>query len=143
LPFSVCPGNSGNLNATGAVSYLWDFDATLSQLNIPNPVATPVTQTKYYVTGQDLVGCENIDSVVVSLYTPPVVDAGLDDQVCVGDSTTLGATGALTYLWNASATLSSLTIPNPFAFPASLTTYTVTGTDGNGCTDSDDVIVTE
>ena len=141
LPFSVCPGNSGNLNATGAVTYVWDVDATLSQLNIPNPIATPITQTKYYVTGQDLVGCENIDSIVVSIFTPPVVDAGLDAQVCVGDSTTLGATGATSYLWNASATLSSLIIPNPFAFPASITTYTVTGTDGNGCTDSDDVIV--
>lgn len=139
--FSVCPGNSGTLGASGATSYLWDVDVTLSQLNIPNPVATPVADTWYYVTGTDGNGCQNVDSVEVTLFTPPVVNAGLDDQVCVGDSTVLNASGAVSYVWNASPFLSSTTIPNPFAFPTSLTTFTVTGTDANGCTDTDDVTV--
>jgi Secretion system C-terminal sorting domain len=139
--FSVCPGNTGSLNATGASTYLWDVDATLSQLNIPNPIASPVADTWYYVTGTDGNGCQAYDSVEVTLFTPPVVNAGLDDQVCVGDSTQFNATGAVSYVWNASAFLSSTTVPNPFAFPPSLTTFTVTGTDANGCTDTDDVIV--
>ena len=139
--FSVCPGDSGNLTATGATSYLWNVDATLSQLNIPNPVATPVADTWYYVTGTDGNACVGIDSIEVTLFVPPVVYAGLDAQVCVGDSTQFLVTGAVSYVWNASAYLSSTTIPNPFAFPPSITTFTVVGTDGNGCTDSDDVIV--
>lgn len=139
--FSLCPGNSGPLNASGASTYLWAVDPTLSQLNIPNPMATPTADTWYYVTGTDGNGCKNNDSVQVTLYTLPVVNAGLDDQVCVGDSTQLNATGAVSYAWNASPSLTSLVIPNPFAFPSSLTTYTVTGTDANGCTDQDQVTV--
>lgn len=139
--FSVCPGDSQPLNATGAASYQWDVDPSLSQLNIPNPIATPTADTWYYVTGTDGNGCQNIDSLEATLYTPPVVNAGLDDQVCSGDTTQLNATGALTYVWDASPTLTALNIPNPEAFPSSITTYTVTGTDGNGCTDTDDVTI--
>lgn len=139
--FSLCPGNSGPLNATGATTYQWDVDATLSQLNIPNPNATPTADTWYYVTGTDGNGCQAYDSVEVTLFTPPVVNAGVDDQVCVGDSVQLGASGALTYAWDPSPSLSSLVVPNPFAFPTSITTYTVTGTDGNGCTDQDQVTI--
>jgi hypothetical protein len=141
VDFSICPGTSGNLNATGATSYLWEVDPTLSQLNIPNPTATPAVQTKYYVTGTDGNGCENIDSVTVSLFAPAVVNAGLDGQVCVGDSTQLLATGCISYVWNTSPYLSDVNIADPFAFPPSITTFTVTGTDANGCTDTDDVIV--
>ena len=139
--FSLCPGNSQPLNATGASTYLWDVDATLSQLNIPNPNATPTADTWYYVTGTDANGCKNSDSIEVTLYTSPVVNAGLDDQVCVGQTIQLGASGAVSYLWNASASLSSLVIPNPNATPLSQTTYTVTGTDANGCTDVDAVTI--
>lgn len=139
--FSICPGTSGTLNATGATSYLWTFHASLSQLNIANPNASPSAQTKYYVTGTDGNGCKNIDSVTVSLFAPANVNAGVDDQVCVGDSTQLLATGAVSYVWNASPYLSDLNIANPWATPPSLTTFTVTGTDANGCMDSDNVIV--
>ncbi|MBD3637101.1 MAG: T9SS type A sorting domain-containing protein [Crocinitomicaceae bacterium] len=139
--FSVCPGGSGALNASGATTYQWDVDATLSQLNIPNPVASPTADTWYYVTGTDGNGCEGYDSVQVTIYTPPVVNAGVDDQVCSGDTIQLGASGALTYSWNPSPTLSSTTIADPLAFPTSQTTYTVTGTDANGCTDSDNVTI--
>ncbi|UKN02998.1 T9SS type A sorting domain-containing protein [Paracrocinitomix mangrovi] len=139
---SVCPGSSTTLSASGATTYVWDTDITLSQLNISNPVATPTADpTWYYVTGTDGNGCQNNDSVQVSWFTLPVVNAGLDDQVCVGDSVQLGATGALTYVWNASTSLSSTTVANPYAFPTSITTYTVTGTDGNGCTDQDNVTI--
>ena len=139
--FSVCPGNSGNLAATGASTYLWNTNPSLSQLNIPNPVATPTVNSWYYVTGTDVNGCKKVDSVEVTLFTLPVVNAGLDAQVCVGDSTQFNATGAVSFVWNASSSLSSLVIPNPYAFPTSLTTYTVTGTDANGCTDQDQVSV--
>ena len=138
---TICPGNSTPLLASGASTYLWTVNPTLSQLNIPNPNATPTAQTMYYVVGTDGNGCKSKDSVQISLFTLPVVNAGLDDQVCVGDSTQLNATGAVSYIWNASPSLTSLVIPNPFAFPSSLTTYTVTGTDANGCTDQDQVSV--
>ncbi|MCB9223566.1 MAG: T9SS type A sorting domain-containing protein [Crocinitomicaceae bacterium] len=139
--FSVCPGTSGTLNASGASTYLWTFNSTLTPLNVSNPTATPTAVTKYYVTGTDGNGCKNKDSVTVSLYTPPVVNAGVDGQVCVGDSILLGASGAVSYVWNTSPYLSALNVSNPYAFPVAQTTFTVTGTDANGCTDQDQVII--
>jgi len=67
----------------------------------------------------------------------PTANAGLDVAICAGDSSTLSASGGIGYLWSNSATTASVTVS-----PTSTTTYTVTVTDANGCTDSDDVVVT-
>lgn len=139
--FNLCPGSSQNLNATGGSTYLWNVNPTLSQLNIPNPVATPTVLTQYIVTGTDVNGCANKDTVVVSMFTLPTVNAGSDGQVCVGDSWPLNATGASSYAWTSNPTLSALNIPNPVATPTSQTEYFVTGTDGNGCTNIDSVTI--
>lgn len=139
--FSVCPGEGYPLNATGAVSYLWNVDVTLSQLNIPNPTATPTGGTNYIVTGTDGNGCQDKDTVAASLFTLPSVNAGPDGQVCLGDSWPMNATGASTYLWASHPTLSQLDIPNPLATPTTQTEYFVTGTDGNGCSNIDSVTI--
>lgn len=138
---SVCDGESVELNATGAISYVWDEDPTLSSLLIPNPVATPIIDTEYKVTGTDDNGCTNRDSLFVLIYDIPSVNAGSDETVCVGDSVNLMAIGATSYVWDAEPSLSSLDIADPWASPTILTEYFVTGTDDNGCTNLDSVIV--
>ena len=138
---SICAGESTGLNATGGITYVWDEDATLSSLLIPNPVATPIVDTEYKVTGTDDNGCSNRDSLFVFIYDAPSVNAGPDGTVCVGDSVNLIASGAVTYVWDADPTLSSLIIADPWASPTVLTEYFVTGTDDNGCTNQDSVIV--
>ena len=66
----------------------------------------------------------------------PTVDAGTDQTVCSGDNVTLSGSGASTYTWDNGVT-------NNTAFTASTTTtYTVTGTDANGCINTDQVTVT-
>jgi hypothetical protein len=62
--------------------------------------------------------------------------------ICNGASTNLLATGALTYAWLPTTGLSNPNIANPVASPTVTTTYTVTGTDANGCTDQATVTVT-
>ena len=85
--------------------------------------------------------------MVVVLYSPvelTEVDAGDDVTIYIGyppTSAQLNATGAETYVWTPAAGLSNPAIPNPVAMPAVTTTYTVTGTDSQGCTDSDEVTV--
>lgn len=64
---------------------------------------------------------------------PNVTITSAKDTICNGDSILLQATGAATYQWAASSSLSSTTIANPIAKPAFQTQYTVTGTDANGC----------
>ena len=138
---TICPENTAQLNAIGAVSYVWDVDPTLSQLLIPNPVANPTVNTTYTVTGTDANGCSASDQVTISLYSSPTVDAGSPTTICVGDSTQLSASGAISYIWDANLTLSDINIANPWAYPTTQTKYIVTGTDGNGCTARDSVTI--
>ena len=54
--------------------------------------------------------------------------------ICQGASVNLTASGAVTYDWTPIATLSSATGTTVSATPTVATTYTVVGTDANGCT---------
>jgi hypothetical protein len=141
---SVCDGESVVLVATGGLSgmYVWNADPSLSSTTADAPTATPTATTIYTVEGTDINGCSNTDDITVTLNPLPPVNAGLDASFCVGDSIQLNATGAVTYLWTFSASLSEINIPDPWATPASSpTTYFVTGTDANGCENTDDVTI--
>jgi hypothetical protein len=138
---SICEGESAELNAAGGVSYVWDEDPTLSSLLIANPVATPLGDTEYKVTGMDDNGCTNRDSLFVFIYDAPSVNAGPDETICNGDSVNLMAIGAISYLWDSEPSLSELDIADPWASPVVLTEYFVTGTDDNGCTNRDSVSI--
>jgi hypothetical protein len=127
---TVCAGTPVTLSGSGAATYTWDNGIT-------NGVAfTPTATTTYTVTGTNANGCVSVDSVVVTVNPLPVVDAGADITVCAGTPVTLSANGAATYTWNNGIT-------NGVAFtPTATMTYTVTGTNANGCVSVDSVVVT-
>jgi trimeric autotransporter adhesin len=129
-PQTVCQGIPVTLNGSGAVSYTWNNGVT-------NGIAfNPATTQTYTVTGTDANGCQNTDQVTVMVNPSPVVNAGIDQSVCPGASVTLTATGAQSYSWNNGVT-------NGVSFiPTSTQTYTVTGTNANGCQSTDQVLVT-
>ena len=62
-----CALKNSQLSASGAIQYLWTPSSTLSNSSIANPVATPASNTEYIVTGTDITGCKNKDSVIVSV----------------------------------------------------------------------------
>src|SRR5947208_3533530 len=47
----ICFGQSLRLNATGANSYTWSTDPSLSCTQCSNPVANPQITTTYHLTG--------------------------------------------------------------------------------------------
>lgn len=63
------------------------------------------------------------------------------DTICPGDTLGLIATGGLTYNWTPSSTLLNFSTQMPYSFATTTTTYTVTGTDINGCQGSDSISV--
>ena len=75
-------------------------------------------------------------------------DAGVDQSVANNSTVNLLAapidgTGPFTYLWSPAMDLSSTTVANPtISTFTTTTTYTVTITDANGCTASDQVVIT-
>lgn len=128
---SVCSGTQVTLSGSGGTSYTWTGGVT------DGVGFTPASTGTYQVTGTDANGCQNTDQVTVTVNNLPVVNAGPDQTVCEGASVTLTATGTNTYSWTGGVTNGS-----PFTPPVGTMVYTVTGTDINGCTDTDDVSVT-
>jgi len=68
----------------------------------------------------------------VTLVNPPGITASADTAICLGQQTTLNASGSTSgYTWSASPNDTSLTTPNianPIVSPTQTTTYTVTST---------------
>ena len=138
---SICLNDSIQLNVSGANFYAWNSSSTLSDTSINNPIASPLTNTTYYVIGTDLNGCSNNDSVSISIYNLPIIIINNDTSICLGDTANLSASGGISYLWTPNDSISDNTINNPLAFPSDTTQYTVQVTDNNNCINYDSVKV--
>lgn len=105
-----------------------------------DPSDSVITGT-YYAT-QTINGCESEKTPVeVIINTHPIIDAGADKTICLGQSTSLKVTGAETYTWSPVTGLNNATGQSVIANPNTTTTYIVKGTDVNGCVGYDSVTV--
>jgi hypothetical protein len=119
---SVCTGTSVTLTGGGANTYTWSG-------GVANGVSfVPTATTTYTVTGTNAAGCSNTATQTITVNALPTVTANASaTNVCTGNSITLTGGGASTYTWSGGVT-------NAVSFvPTVTTTYTVTGTDVNGC----------
>jgi len=150
---SISRGDCTTLNGqatggTGGYTYSWSPTTGLGNPNIANPNACPTTTTTYTLTVTDANGCSAQDQVVISVDCPVITaNAGSDVSICLGDCATLngsatGGASPYTYSWNPTTGLSNPNIANPEACPTATTTYTLTVTDNNSCTDGDQVKIT-
>ena len=135
LPVAICQGASTTLTASGAGpggTYTWSNGATTATISV-----TPNSTQTYTVTATSGPGCTSTDSVVVTVNTAPVANAGTDQEVCNGTSVTLTASGGANFLWIGTGQITaSITVT-----PAVTTTYQVQVMNGGGCPDTDQVVV--
>lgn len=156
---AVCTGSGTTLTLTGAttgagITYQWASSTTnggpySTLLGTSTTQATgPLTVPTYFVVG---VGCTpSGQATVTSQYTvlvnplPTVVATPSSATLCLpgGSPVAIAATGATTYSWLPATGLSSTTSANVTASPSSTTTYTVSGTDGNGCVNTATAAIT-
>lgn len=123
---TVCKGKSITLNATGGSSYLWN-----SVLPFPSIVVTPTASTVYTVNAVDAIGCTLSHTISVGVNALPAIQATSDKNVvCPGEAFVLTASGANTYTWSNNSNAAMITITPSVNV---VYTYTVTGTDNNGC----------
>jgi len=97
---------------------------------------TPGT-TPYYVSCSTAAGAcrAQADFVIKQL---PTVTVSENQSICAGSSATITGSGAQTYVWsNSLGTASSVTVS-----PSTTTTYNVTGTGANECTNTASTTVT-
>ncbi len=136
----ICEGSTFNLSSVGVTNGTFDWTiagtsigTTQNLTNIPAAAAGtyPIT-----VTATDAAGhiCTSTTNVLINPL--PNVNAGNDVSTCLGNSVTLTGSGATSYLWTG-----GILNGTPFN-PTTNSTYTVTGSDVNGCVNSDDVTVT-
>jgi hypothetical protein len=132
---AICSGNSTTLSASGASTYLW-LPGSLSGSSV---TVSPSNTTTYSVTGTAANGCTAQATTTITVNQLPTVTAATSaTQICDGSSVVLTAGGATNYSWQpGSLSGSPLTI-----VPAASTTYTVTGTDANGCSNTATTAVT-
>ncbi len=99
---------------------------------------TNLTADEVYISNFLTVnGCDSIITTTVTVNPLPNVDAGSTQEVCDGTTITLNGSGASNYVWDNGAQDGVAFVP-----PIGTTTYTVTGTDANGCVNTDQVTVT-
>ena len=126
----TCEGIAVTLTANGGTSYLWSTGQTTESISV-----NPTTTTTYSVEVSENGCTSESDDVIVTVNPLPSIDAGSDLTINFGESTTLTANGADSYLWNTGETTQSITVS-----PTVETTYTVTGTTDT-CQNTDSVTV--
>ncbi len=129
-PSAVCLGKSGTLTASGAATYSW---TTVPGSTLNPIVVTPAVPNTYGLYGT-VGSCTAFIQIFVNVNpNPTVVIAPSNIVYCTSNGpTTMTATGAVTYSWSTGSTTNTA-----IATPTSVITYSVLGTDVNGCTDSD------
>lgn len=137
----ICSGDKITLNGSGGNSYEWTPATGLNNSTSASPVASPTVTTVYSLKGLSAHGCISYDSVLVTVNPLPVVSAGNDTEICFGETTTLNATGGISFLWSPAGSLSKADIASPVASPTQTTNYIVTATDANNCKGKDTVQV--
>ena len=128
---TICAGDSATLTATGAMYYEWSNGATG-----PTITVIPDTTTTYTVIGKT--AGINSSPALAQVTVIPVPEVSVDDvTICEGQSVTLLASGAESWLWSTGDTSELVLVA-----PSITTTYSVVGTTAGCESDSISVEVT-
>ena len=132
---TLCEGKDTVITAAGGTNYSWNTNDTTASINV-----SPNTTTTYTVIVSAGSCGEDTAEVTVTVIPVPSANAGADQNIELGQSITINATGLGTYSWNPPTGLSCINCLTPTASPSITTTYILTISDGI-CADQDTVIV--
>lgn len=137
-PTAVCAGSNGDLSAvagTGifaATSYTWNTGLASHSIS-----TSP--GTSYTVTATNTLGCSTAKTVFINTHPLPGISVfSTPEAVCSGDAVSLVALGgANTFTWSNGMT-SAVNVVSPTVTAS----YTVEGTDANGCSNKASKMIT-
>ncbi|MBX7180955.1 MAG: PKD domain-containing protein [Bacteroidia bacterium] len=151
---SVCEGNPTQFNDAstsnlGSITqWTWNFgDGTPTVSGIQNPSHTYATAGNYNVTltVNDISGCGASQTFPVLVLPSPQVTAGQDQSVCEGTLINLSIAPAdptLTYNWSPPDGIANPNAATTTWTALNTTNFTLTVTDANGCSGSDNFTIT-
>lgn len=120
---TLCNGETVTLTGGGANTYTWTGGIT------DGVAFTPTATATYSVNGTDLNNCQGNAVITITVNATPTI--GITSSkviICRTESSVLTATGAVTYSWSTNVSAASVTVS-----PIASTSYSLTGTDVNGC----------
>jgi hypothetical protein len=117
---AICLGQVFTHTVSGAVSYTYSSGSS---------TVSPGTTTTYSINGTSLPGCVsgNPAVITVTVYPVPTLSVTGNSSICIGESQTLTANGASSYTWNVGSG------PSIVVTPSLSSTYTVQGSNSDGC----------
>ena len=129
----ICPDATAEIFDAGAFEeYSWYYEAAGDVQTYETNLAG-----NYAVEVVDANGCVDSDTVVLFHHIPPVVDLGLDQVICPGDSFEFDAGIFSAYSWFEFGSGNNQTFK-----AGDVGDYAVAIEDANGCKDSDTVALT-
>ena len=137
---NLCSGSSLTVNVLGpnTNSYLWSTGDTS-----PSIIVSPTITTTYTLLVSNPFGCQSTYTLPVTVKPLPQVTAQASNSViCIGETTTLSASGTslVSYSWGSNNV--SINGQQVFVSPLLNTTYSLSVTDVNGCSNTSSVGVT-
>lgn len=123
-PTTFCQGGSVTLSSSASSGNTWSTTATTQSINVTSGGTFTVTATSN--------GCTSPPSPSVTVTVNPIpsapsITAGGPTTFCQGGSVTLSSSASSGNTWSTTATTQGITVNSGG-------TYTVTTTNGNGCT---------
>jgi len=123
----VCAGQPAVLTALGGSTYTWSTGSNSNFITV-----APNATTTYSVIGSNVFGCTGGMAQQINVLTNPAVTGSSDrSDICRGEGAVLTGGGAVTYQWASPSLFVQAPVAN--VSPNVNTTYTLTGTDNNGC----------
>jgi len=135
-PTCSADGSSTINNYNAAFTYT--FNPTGPTAGAGGAISGMTPGTSYTVVASDAGGCSSTPSSSFSngaQFPPATATINGSLSYCTGGNTTLTASGGVSYAWSNGPTTAAVTVTQG--------SYTVTVTDGNGCTASANATVTE
>ena len=134
---TICYGQSTTLTASsnnGGNSFEWDNGDNSASTTV-NPTTNPTT---YWVTVTNTsTTCYDSANVSVTVNPLPTINFSGDTSLCIGESTTITATGGDDYTWNTGSTYDTINVA-----PNTNTQYIVSVTNSTTtCNNSDTITV--
>ena len=151
-PSHICKGANTSINlqpggGSGNYTFSWSSNPAGFSSTMEDITVQPTVTTAYTVLVND--GFSVVTkTTTITVYDNPTIDAGTDQTIPFGTSTTLNGfvlagTQPYTYAWNPSSLLVSPTLmASSTTILTSTTIFTFQVTDGHGCSSTNQTLVT-
>ena len=144
---TVCQGNTVTINANTGTGLTYQWKRNGVDINGATNATLIANSSGSYTVAVTQSGCSaTSNAVTVTINNNPsvAITANPGNSITLGNTVTLEATAGLSsYSWSPTTNLSNASAASPVFTPASdgSFTYTVTGTDANGCSGTASVTI--